>query len=149
MSYFNAVVVRNGEKWFARSLDVDTVSDAAELTDVTARLQLAADGGETVLLLVEREDAWWAVARIDGDDDLRVFLSDVDGVARSPYAGLVEAGAEAVDGSSFGGDLDLLSDLGIPPDQLREMCEDELIPMDAMATIAEAAGFAEVLDSLR
>lgn len=149
MSYFNAVVVRDGEKWFPRSLDVDAVSDAAELVDVTARLQLAADGAEPVLLLVEREDAWWAVVRIDGDDDARVFLSDVEGVARSPYAGLVEAGAEAVDGASFGGDLDVLSDLGTSPDELREMCEDELIPMDAMSAIAEAAGFAEVLDSLR
>jgi hypothetical protein len=29
------------------------------------------------------------------------------------------------------------------------MCEDELIPMDALALVAEAGGFAEVLDSLR
>ena len=29
------------------------------------------------------------------------------------------------------------------------MCDDELLPMDALAAVAEAAGFAEVLDSLR
>jgi hypothetical protein len=29
------------------------------------------------------------------------------------------------------------------------MCEDELVPMDALATVAEAGGFAELLDSLR
>ena len=31
----------------------------------------------------------------------------------------------------------------------REMCEEEVPPMDALASVAEGAGFAEVLDSLR
>lgn len=149
MSYFTAVLARNGIKWVARPIDVDSVADAAELTDLTARLQLEADGSEPILLLVEREDAWWAVLRIDGDEDARVFVSDVEGVGRSPYAGLLEAGVEAVEGSSYGGDLDVASDLGTSPDELREMCEDELVPMDAMAALAEAGGFAEALDSLR
>jgi hypothetical protein len=29
------------------------------------------------------------------------------------------------------------------------MCEDEMLPMDALAAVAERAGFAEVLDALR
>ena len=29
------------------------------------------------------------------------------------------------------------------------MCDDEVLPMDALAAVAEAAGFAEVLDALR
>lgn len=149
MSYFTAVLARNGSKWSARVVDVDSISDAAEFTDVTVRLQLAADSSEPIVVLLEREDAWWGVLRVDGDDDPRVFVSDVEGVGASPYAGLLEAGVEPVPGNSFGGDLDVLSDLGTTPDELREMCEEELVPMDAMASVAEAAGFAEVLDSLR
>lgn len=149
MSYFTAVLARNGAKWVARPIDVDAVGDAGELTDLSARLQLEADGSEPILLLVEREDAWWAVLRIDGDEDARVFVSDVEGVGKSPYAGLLEAGVEATDGNAYGGDLDVLSDLGTGPEELREMCDDELVPMDAMASLAEAGGFAEALDSLR
>ena len=78
-----------------------------------------------------------------------MFVSDVEGVARSPYAGLLEAGVEATDGNVYGGDLDVLSDLGTAPEELREMCDEELVPMDAMAALAEAGGFAEALDSLR
>ena len=29
------------------------------------------------------------------------------------------------------------------------MCEDQTLPMDALAAVAEAGGFAELLDSLR
>ena len=29
------------------------------------------------------------------------------------------------------------------------MCDDEMLPVDALAAVAEAGGFAEVLDSLR
>lgn len=149
MSYFTAVLARKGTEWTARVVDVDSISDGAELADVVGRLQLAADASEPILVLVEREDTWWAVLRVDGDDDARVFVSDVEGVGNSPYAGLLETGVEPLTGNSFGGDLDVLSDLGTSPDELREMCEEELVPMDAMASIAEAAGFAEVLDSLR
>lgn len=149
MSYFTAVLARHGEKWSAEAVDVDSISDAAEFSDVVGRLQLVADGSEPVLLLIEREDAWWAVVRVDGDEDPRVFVSDVEGVGNGPYAGLLETGVEPLTGNSFGGDLDVLSDLGTGPEELREMCEEELVPMDAMASIAEAGGFAEVLDSLR
>ena len=48
-----------------------------------------------------------------------------------------------------GGDLDVLADLGTPPETLTEMCEDEMLPMDALAAVAERAGVAEVLDALR
>ena len=44
---------------------------------------------------------------------------------------------------------DVLADLGTSPDELRELCEEETVPMDALAVVAEAGGFAEVLDSLR
>lgn len=150
MSYFTAVLAREGDKWSARDVDVDDVEDLIDLAD---RLRLIENDDEPVLLLVEREDAWWAVVRVDGDEDPRIFLSDLAAPAHSPYAAFLEvadadAGDEDVSGTC-GGDLDLLADLGTSADDLREMCEEEVIPMDAMAAVAEAGGFAEALDSLR
>lgn len=151
MSYFTAVLAREGRTWRAHDVDVESIKDRDELTD---ELRAAAEDDEPVLLLVEREDAWWAVVRIDGDDDPRVFVSDAVGAAASSYSELLELDvdaddeeAEVTDGCA--GDLDVLGDLGTSPDALKEMCDDEVPPMDALATVAEAAGFAEVLDSLR
>ena len=150
MSYFTAVLAREGEKWFAHDLDVEGLDDIGELT--VALREVAAAEEEPVLLLVEREDAWWAVVRVDVDDDPRVFGSDLLGVAASPYAGVLDVeepkDGEAEPGTPFG-DSDLLTDLGTTPETLAQICEDELVPMDALAALAEAGGFAEVLDSLR
>ena len=151
MSYFTAVLAREGRTWRAHDVDVESIKDRDELTD---ELRAVADDDEPVLLLVEREDAWWAVVRIDGDDDPRVFVSDGPGAAASAYAELLEIEddpddeeAEVLAGCA--GDLDVLGDLGTSPEELKEICDDETPPMDALATVAEAAGFAEVLDSLR
>lgn len=151
MSYFTAVLAREGRVWRAHDVDVESIKDRDELTD---ELRAVADDDEPVILLVEREDAWWAVVRIDGDDDPRVFVSDGAGAVASSYSELLvldvdadDEEVEVMDGCA--GDLDVLGDLGTSPDALKEMCDDEVPPMDALATVAEAAGFAEVLDSLR
>lgn len=150
MSYFTAVLVREGRRWASQDVDVDSASDLPELT---AELRALADDEEPVLVLVEREDAWWAVIRVDGDDDPRVFVSDVAGASASPYAELLDVSDEddedEPEPGTCGGDLDLLADLGTSPDALQVMCDDEVLPMDALATVAEGAGFAELLDSLR
>lgn len=149
MSYFTAVIVRDGDKWFARDLDVEALDDLEELADALRGL---AHDDQPALAFVEREDAWWSIVRIDGDEDPRVFVSDVAGAAASTYAAVLEIEplepGELAPGTC-GGDFDLLADLGTTPDRLQEMCEDELVPMDALAALAEPAGFAEVLDSLR
>jgi putative tRNA adenosine deaminase-associated protein len=148
LSYFTAVLARDGKAWTTHDLEVEGADDLGELT---AELRALVDGDEPVLVLVEREDAWWAVVRVDGDEDPRVFVSDVAGAASSPYADLLDvAGDEDEEPEpGCGGDLDVLADLGTPPDTLQVMCDDEVLPMDALASVAEAAGFAEVLDSLR
>lgn len=150
MSYFTAVLAREGRRWTAHDVDVESLKDLGELTD---ELRLVADDEEPVLLLVEREDAWWAVVRVDGDEDPRIFVSDAAGAASSAYSELLEIDGDEEDEEpvvgSCAGDIDVLADLGTPPDALTTMCEDELPPMDALAAVAEAAGFGEVLDSLR
>lgn len=153
MSYFTAVLVREGRKWASHDLDVESLEDLSELSDEMRDIATADD--EPVLLLVEREDAWWGVVRVDGEDDPRVFVSDAAGVAASPFASILDVSTEDTDedeeppAAGCAGDFDLLADLGTSPESLREMCDDEVPPMDALATVAEGAGFAEVLDSLR
>jgi putative tRNA adenosine deaminase-associated protein len=150
VSYFTAVLAREGRSWTVHDLDVDSEGDLGELA---ADLRGLSDSDEPVLLLVEREDAWWAVVRVDGDEDPRVFVSDVAGVAASPYAELLAVAPEDEESEpvpgACGGDLDVLTDLGTSPEALQEMCDDEVLPMDALAAVGEAAGFAEVLDDLR
>jgi putative tRNA adenosine deaminase-associated protein len=150
VSYFTAVLARDDEKWLAHDLDVETLEDVSELTVV---LRDVAVEEEPVLLLIEREDAWWAVVRVDADDDPRVFVSDLLGVATSPYAEMLDIeepdDEEGIEPGMPFGDTDLLTDLGTSPETLLEMCEEELVPMDALAALSEAGGFAEVLDSLR
>ena len=93
--------------------------------------------------------------RVDGDEDPRVFVSDArrgGGVvllraARARRA--TTTTSEVAVAGACAGDLDVLVDLGTSPEALQEMCDDELLPMDALAAVAEAAGFGEVLDSLR
>ena len=151
MPYFTAVLARDGDKWFPRNVDVEGLESLDELADALRAREVG--DTEPVLAFIEREDSWWAVVRVDGDEDPRVFVSDVVGAAASTYSELLEI--IAVDEESgglpggCGGDIDLLADLGSSPEELQEMCDDEMLPMDALAAIAEAGGFAEVLDSLR
>ena len=138
-----------GDKWFSREIDVEALEDLTELTDAVRVLETH---DETVLVLIEREDAWWSVIRVDGDDDPRVFVSDAVASAASPFASLLEVAMEGTDDEDIAwgalcGDSEVLADLGTPLEDLLQMCEDELLPMDALAAVAEAGGFEEVLDS--
>lgn len=161
MPYFTAVLAREGRTWSTHALDVEAMNDLGELA---AELRIVVADDAPVLLLVEREDAWWGVVRVDGEEDPRVFVSDAAAVAASPYAAILDVVAsttdvaveaegdednEPVPAGTCAGDLDVLADLGTSPEDLQEMCDDELLPMDALAAVAEGAGFAEVLDSLR
>lgn len=150
MAYFTAVLLRDGDKWSSRDVDLDDLADLGDLAD---RLRLIEVGDDPVLVLIEREDAWWAVVRVDGDEDPRVFLSDVSAAGASAYGRFLESPSTVADDGATegtcGGDFDVLADLGTSTDELREICEDEMVPMDALAVVAEAGGFAELLDSLR
>ena len=149
MPYFTAVLARDGDKWFPRNVDLEGLETLDDLADALRAREV--DDAEPVLAFIEREDSWWAVVRVDGDEDPRVFVSDVVGAAASAFSEVLEVEVDEEADSSGGcaGDLDLLADLGTSPDELQEMCDDEMLPMDALAAVAEAGGFAEVLDSLR
>jgi putative tRNA adenosine deaminase-associated protein len=144
--YFTAALVSDGATWKAADVDVDSADDLGELAD---RLRGAAVGDSPALLLLEREDAWFAVVRVDGDEDPRVFVTDGPGGRASPYADVLGLDPEDEDEGPVG-DVDVLADLGTGPVRLQELAGEDGPPTgDAVAEVADAAGFAEVLDALR
>ena len=157
MGYFAAAVVRSSGTWSARDLDLDEVEDLEELVDAMRDL----DGDGPTLLLLEQDDEWLGVVRVDGDDDPRVFLSDRRAVEVSEVAALIwevepeppvdsddEEGPRPV--AEPVGDPTLLADLGTTADDLLALCAHEgFLPGDVLSAVGERAGFLEVLDDLR
>lgn len=147
MSYFTAVLAREGRKWFAHDIDIESAGSLSELAD---QLRQFAHDDEPVLAFVEREDAWWGVVRVDGDEDPRVFVSDAVDASATAYSEIFAIeGEDDEELAGCAGDFDVLSDLGTPPERLQEMCDDQWLPIDALSEVSEAGGFADVLDSLR
>jgi putative tRNA adenosine deaminase-associated protein len=73
VSFFTAVMASDGSSWRARDVDVEDCSDLDDLADLMRGVALADD---PVLCLIEREDGWFALVRVDGEDDPRLFVSD-------------------------------------------------------------------------
>jgi putative tRNA adenosine deaminase-associated protein len=149
MPYFTAVLARSGGTWHARDVDVDSVDDLAEAAD---QLRIAAlEDDEPVLLVLEREDDWFALVRVDGDEDPRVFISDAEQARTSPYAEVLGLDPDVEDETEGPtGDSDILADLGTDPEDLEALAgEDGPTTGDALAKVGEAAGFSDLIDSLR
>jgi putative tRNA adenosine deaminase-associated protein len=171
VTYATAVLARVRTSWFGDELDLDEVED---LDGVVELLQEeVGDDATTALLFVEEDDEWFAVLRLDGDAEPRVFVSDARVIGSSQIAGLFaeaagEVAAAAVetddaaaddddddddgtrpDGDPIG-DPTLLSDLGTPAPRLLELCAEEgQLPADVISALCEAAGCLDVLDKLR
>lgn len=86
VAYFTAVIARSGADW--RAVDVDV--EDAETLDELAELLKAARRDGPVLAVLEREDDWFALVRVDGDDDdARSFVSDLAATERGHYGPLL------------------------------------------------------------
>ncbi|MFJ3905058.1 hypothetical protein [Streptomyces sp. NPDC090025] len=81
--YFAALLARTEDGWEASDTELDDVETMADLADLAR--ESATDDGETVLVYIEQEDAWFAIVRVDGEDDPRVFISNAAAAARSSY----------------------------------------------------------------
>jgi putative tRNA adenosine deaminase-associated protein len=156
--------------WTGRDISLDDVAD------LEAAVELLRDEFEedaTVLLMVEEDDEWVAVVRVDPDgedaeDDVRAFLSDHRAVDTSELAGRLlgeavllseededddedddEADSVTPD-ITPAGDPDLLTDLGMTGPALVALCAAEgTLPGDVVAAAAEAVGAGDVLEKLR
>ena len=93
MSFFTAVMASDGSSWRARDVDVE---DCADLDDLADLMRAAALGEDPVLCVIEREDGWFALVRVDGEDDPRVFVSDY-AAARAGHSEPVLSSAGDVD----------------------------------------------------
>jgi putative tRNA adenosine deaminase-associated protein len=151
--YFAAVFAQTEQGWVATEADL---AETEGLDDVTDLMREAAveSVGDPVLLLVEENDAWFAVLRLDGDEDPRIFMSDVTAAQGSVLGELLyelvplsDAVNGKIDGDP-GGDTEVLADLGTGAEQLLDLSE-RAVPTDALSAVAEQAGFTEELDSLR
>lgn len=147
MSYFAALLSRDAGPWQPREIDVDGHDDLDALVDTMRR---AGKGDSTTLLVLEHEDEWFALVRADDADDPRVFVSSARAAGESAYAEAL--GVEEVDDEDDEptGDAEILADLGVPADLLLELAGDDGPDVEeAVAEVAEKAGFATILDELR
>lgn len=137
--------------------DCETISDIADVArDVS---------GEVRLVLIEQDDEYAAIVRIDSDDDEpRAFLSDGHAADAYPLAAmvaedLVEIGEDSLsededapaahDSAPFG-DAEIVDDLGTSPSDLLAMCAHEgTLPIDVLVAVCEKAGCADQFDDLR
>jgi putative tRNA adenosine deaminase-associated protein len=175
VAYFTAVLARSGLSWKTRDVEVDDATTLEELTDV---LRSAALDEQPVLAVIEHEDEWFALVRVDGDEEPRLFVSDLGATAQGHYADLLasaadvdvededDLGDEGDDGddededegdaeaepvvAAWAGDPEILDDLGVSARALRKLTEERGDdPGSVLAEIGETVGFSELLDALR
>ncbi|MGW2249298.1 tRNA adenosine deaminase-associated protein [Kitasatospora sp. NPDC001660] len=184
VAYFAAVLARSEDGWDVSETELDDVETLADLADLARD---AAQDDDSVLIFIEQEDAWFAIVRVDGEEDPRIFVSDGAAAARSSYGSVLTD--ELVDqaGESEFGDLDhlvveledseeaedlddeaaddtaphggvpvgplgdshLLTEFGLPSDELLALSGEGAVPGDALEEIAEALGCGEVLEAVR
>ena len=80
--YFAALLARTEDGWEASDTELDDVETLSDLTELARE---ASPEDDTVLVLIEQEDAWFGVVRIDGEDDPRIYVSDAAAASRSSY----------------------------------------------------------------
>jgi putative tRNA adenosine deaminase-associated protein len=174
VGYFAVVLTRDEDEWETNDIELDEVESLDDLADAMRdTADLDSDG--PILLLLEQEDLWFAVVRVDGEDDPRVFVSDRSAIEHSAYAEMLleaaESDEDALDADDLDsdeadeddederdsgvddgpvGDLEILSDLGTSAELLRELCESKgVLPSEALTTLAERAGAAGALETVR
>ncbi|POM26358.1 putative tRNA adenosine deaminase-associated protein [Actinomadura rubteroloni] len=144
MHTFAAVFARAPEGWSGAETPLDEAEDVADVADLM-RGVAAETAGDPVLLLVEENDDWFGVLRMDAMGEPRAYVSAVrdDGLGA-----LFRPLFEDVPVGSAGGDPAVLRDLGVDPVRLGDLA-DRALPGDPLGALAELAGFADEFDRLR
>ena len=84
--YFAALLARTEDGWEASDMELDNVESLSDLIDLA---RSAAVDDDTVVALIEQEDAWFGVVRVDGEEDPRYFVSNASAAARSSYGSML------------------------------------------------------------
>src|SRR5690606_1025435 len=80
--YVAALLARSEVGWDAIDTELHVVESLSCLADLAR--EASPDEG-TVLVLIEQEDGWFGVVRVDGEEDPRIYVSDAAAAARSSY----------------------------------------------------------------
>ncbi|GAA4818819.1 tRNA adenosine deaminase-associated protein [Nocardioides caeni] len=135
--------------WQVAELTPDHAVDVETLASALRRFP--GDGGAVGLVAVEED--FFLVLRVAGQQT-RLVLSDVTAATEWELAADVaeHLGLPVVeddDDPEPAGDLDLLTDLGLPAAALAEILDDdELYPDEMLSDIARALGFGELFDDV-
>ncbi|MFF9085645.1 hypothetical protein ACF1BE_04365 [Streptomyces sp. NPDC014991] len=143
--YFAALLARTEDGWEASDTELDDVETLSDLADLARE---ASPDEDTVLVLIEQEDSWFGVVRVDGEEDPRIYVSDAAAAQRSAYGELLLTdellGREP--GSDDVPDLDSL-DLDGTEDGESEDAEEDAAPA-ADSVPHSPVGDREILDDL-
>lgn len=146
--YFAALLARTEDGWEASDTELDDVETLSDLADLARE---ASPDEDTVLVLIEQEEGWFGVVRVDGEEDPRVYVSDAAAAARSSYGEILltdellgrEPGDDGTDLDAL--DLDGTED-GEPDDEDAE--DGAATPGSADAVPHGPVGDAQVLEDL-
>lgn len=146
---FAVAAYRDEGEWQVVELNPRIGEDVDELSDALARFP--SDVG--VLGLVSMNDDFFVILRRSGTV-VRGMLSDFTAVSDWPLAsGVVELldlpDPEDPDEPQAVGDLELISDLGMPALDLGVLCDDDdLFPEDILRDVADRLGFGDEFDAV-
>lgn len=146
---FAVAAYRDEGEWQVVELHPRIGEDVEDLSEALARFP--SDVG--VLGLVSMNDDFFVILRRTGEN-VRALLSDITAVPDWPLAGGVAdlldlADPEDPDEPLPGGDLDIISDLGMPGVELSVLCDDDdLFPEDILRDVADRLGFGDELDAI-
>lgn len=168
MSYFAAVLSRTDDRWRGVEVDLDDCESIDDITEV-----MRDEPGEVRLLVVEQDDEYVALARVDARDfAAHVFLSDGHAADAYPLAALIAEELEEIAGagevevideelasevlvqpghdSAPFGDAAIVEDLGTSATELLGMCAHEgTLPIDVIVAVCEKAGCADEFEAIR
>jgi putative tRNA adenosine deaminase-associated protein len=146
---FAVAAYRDEGEWQVVELNPRLGEDVEELSHALTRFP--SDVG--VLGLVSMNDDFFVILRRSGTE-VRVMLSDVTAVTDWPLAGGVAdlldlPNPDDDDEPQPAGDLELLSDLGMPALELGVLCDDdELYPEDILRDVADRLGFGDEFEAV-
>lgn len=144
---FAVAAYRDDGAWQVAELSPHVGQDVDDLSEALGRFP--SDVG--VLGIVAMDDDFFVILRRSGTH-VRAMLSDVTAVEDWPLAvgvaDLVDL-SETDDDAQAGGDLELLSDLGMSARDLGLLCDDDdLYPEDVLRDVAERLGFGPELEAV-
>ena len=146
---FAVAAYRDEGEWQVVELNPSLGEDVEGLSHALARFP--SDVG--VLGLVSMNDDFFVILRRSGTQ-VRAMLSDITAVSEWPLAvGVADLldlpNLDDDDEPQAAGDLELLSDLGMPALDLGVLCDDDdLYPEDILRDVADRLGFGDAFEAV-